>query len=138
MAPLVIMAAPINRNDTTRFMARPPLPWEPRARRRTTAVRSVTIALTGAIVKREARGVLGLETGGGPRLELVLFGRALERRGGDLAVRDRARHFVEVSGADEALVLDGGVALLAHRELPILHARVGRHALVAIAGRQLV
>src|SRR5262249_59530963 len=53
MAPIVIMAAPSNTNDTIRFMAGPPLPWD--AGRavgpRPAAMR--TIPLTAAGVKRE-------------------------------------------------------------------------------------
>src|SRR5439155_25926066 len=80
--------------------------------------------------------------GGRPRAlgpsELLLLGRVRERRGRDLAVGDGLRHLVEVARADEALVLDRGVAVrLAERELPVLESVVRCHPLVAVAARQL-
>src|SRR5438093_9965562 len=72
------------------------------------------------------------------RSELMLFGRVLECRGRALAGADQARHLVEVSGADEALMLDRRVAVsLEHLELAVLEPRVGAHALIAIAEGEL-
>ena len=47
-------------------------------------------------------------------------------------MRDSGGDFVEVGGADEALVADGAVALVGESELALLEVGVGEHAVVLI------
>src|SRR5258706_3723669 len=74
----------------------------------------------------------------GRRLELVLLGRVLERRRRALAAADHLRNLVEVTRADERLVLHRRVTLpRLGRELAVLERGVRRHAGLAVAVRQL-
>src|ERR1700683_187328 len=71
-------------------------------------------------------------------LKLRGFGRAGERGGGGRAAGDGLLHRVEVTRADEALMLDGFVAeRLFARELFFLQAAVGGHAVLFVIARQL-
>ena len=70
--------------------------------------------------------------------ELRLFGRAFQGRQRALTAADDLRNGVEVARTDERLVLDSPVAMVPlHVELPLLHPRVGQHALVAVGVGQL-
>src|SRR6185295_4999800 len=69
--------------------------------------------------------------------ELLVFGRAVQRRGRSGAAGDHLRDLVEVAGADLALVLDRGEALLGGGELLLLQLDEGGHAAARIAVRQL-
>src|SRR5207244_11645053 len=74
----------------------------------------------------------------GASLELLGFGRAVERGGGCLAVADHARQLVEPAGSDEGLVLHGAVAVgPLGLELAVLKPGVGGHAALAVLARQL-
>src|SRR5436190_15924578 len=74
-------------------------------------------------------GVLGVE-------ELLVFGRALQCGGRSLTL-DRRRHGIEVTGADFALVLDRGEALLGRREFLFLQLDEGAHVVARIAVGQV-
>src|ERR1019366_805788 len=65
--------------------------------------------------------------------ELLLFGRALQRRQRRLAAGDDLRDLVEVAGANEALVLHRGITVAVFAgEFLLLHARVGGHARIFV------
>src|SRR5262245_32132640 len=98
----------------------------------------------GPVSVRASKGDLlsgALAAARGPRshrFELLLLGRAPERRGRDLAAGHRHLDLVEVAGPDERLVLDGGVTVLPLQlELLLLEARVGQHPLLAVAAREV-
>ena len=62
----------------------------------------------------------------------------VERRGRSETARDSIRHFIEVAGADESLMPDGGVpGFLGEQELALLKAGVGGHTGRRVAARQL-
>src|SRR5688572_30701079 len=65
--------------------------------------------------------------------ELLLLGRTLERDGRGLAALDGLGHRVEVAGADLALVLDRGEALVGRRELGLLQLDEGAHLVPRVA-----
>src|SRR5260370_4281021 len=64
-------------------------------------------------------------------MELLGFGRALERGGLGVSAGDREIARVEVAGADLALVLDRGVAVPLGRELGLLQLAISSHAALA-------
>src|SRR5262249_28014154 len=83
---------------------------------------------------------------GGPRtsvtrspygFELRLLGRAAQRERRRVAAGDRGRHEVEPAGADLALVAGRRVGAPLALALPLLEPHVGRHALLAVAHREL-
>src|ERR1700738_4556163 len=65
--------------------------------------------------------------------ELLVFGGAVQRRGGRLARLDHLRHVVEVTGADLALVLHRGEAAPGGRELLLLQLDEGAHVVARVA-----
>src|SRR5918999_530167 len=69
--------------------------------------------------------------------ELLVLGRAVQRRGGRLAAGDHLGDLVEVAGADLALVLDRGEALLGGGELLLLQLDEGAHVLAGVAVGEL-
>src|SRR5688572_10255529 len=69
--------------------------------------------------------------------ELLVLGGAVQRRRGGLAARDDLRHFVEVTRADFALVLDGGEPLLRRRELLLLQFDERAHVVARVPVRKL-
>src|SRR3712207_3808618 len=71
------------------------------------------------------------------RLELLLLGGAGERRGGGGAAGDDLGHVVEVAGADLALVLGRGVAVLLGGELGLLQLGVGGHPPLPVVAGEL-
>src|SRR5262245_9535131 len=64
--------------------------------------------------------------------ELLVLGRAVERRRRGLARLDRLRHLVEVAGAHLALVLHCGEPLRGGGELGLLQPHEGAHALARV------
>src|ERR1700722_16349275 len=71
-------------------------------------------------------------------LELGGFGGTGERGGGSRTAGDGLLHGVEITGADEALMLRGGVAeFLLAGELFFLQTAVGGHAVLFVIARQL-
>src|SRR4051812_49042694 len=75
------------------------------------------------------RGLLVVE-------ELLVFGRALERRGRGVGL-DRGGHGVEVAGAHLTLVLDRREALVGGGELGLLQLDEGRHVVAGVAVGQV-
>src|SRR5204863_5410310 len=69
--------------------------------------------------------------------ELLVLGRAVQRRGRGGAAGDDLGDLVEVARAYLALVLDGGEALLGGGEFLLLQLDEGRHAAARVAVRQL-
>src|SRR5205814_6717871 len=69
--------------------------------------------------------------------ELLVFGRTGKRRRRRLAVLDRLRHGIEVTGADFALMLDRGEALFRGGEFLVLHFDECGHVLACVAVRKL-
>src|SRR5690348_72877 len=70
-------------------------------------------------------------------VELLGFGRALERGGLRLSAGDREIDRVEITSADLALVLDRGVAVPLGRELGLLQLAISRHAALAEGASKL-
>ena len=70
-------------------------------------------------------------------MELVLFGRTSQSRGGGQAGGDNLSDIVEVAGAHFALMLGRTVAMLFGRELRLLQFRIGLHSSIVIASREL-
>src|SRR5208282_3564636 len=79
----------------------------------------------GGSVRARGNAVLALN----PRtqVELFLLGGAVESGGDAFASGDGLSDVVEVSGADECLVLDGAVTFGLGGELLLLEGGVGRH-----------
>src|ERR1700740_140745 len=75
--------------------------------------------------------------GAAASMELLGFGRALERRGLRLSAGDREIDRVEVAGPDLALVLDRGVAVPLSRELGLLQLAITGHAALAESAGKL-
>src|SRR5260370_2925565 len=69
--------------------------------------------------------------------ELVLFGRAVQRRCRRGAAADGQRHLVVVAGADLSLVASGGVAARLAGELRLLEFGISSHAGALVGIRQL-
>src|SRR5688500_14322571 len=88
-------------------------------------------SLAGALTSRRELGLLSVLE------ELRVFGRAVQRGSRGLAAGDHLGDLVEVAGADLALVLDCGEALLGGGELLLLQLDEGAHLLARIAVRQL-
>ena len=61
-------------------------------------------------------------------VKLLRFGRAGQGRGRRIAAGNDLRDFVEIPGADEALVRDGTVAEFLRGEFFLLQFRISRHA----------
>src|SRR5690606_35001430 len=75
----------------------------------------------------------GAAAGGG---ELLFLGGAGQGRQRGQAAVDHAVQGVEIAGADFALVLGGGVAVLLGGELRLLQLHVGGHLPCLVAARQ--
>src|SRR5271154_1923902 len=73
----------------------------------------------------------------GMRMELIGFRRSVQRRGRRLPARNNLRDFVEISRADEALMLHGLVPELLSRKLLLLKPRISSHPGISITARQV-
>src|SRR6478672_9418005 len=69
--------------------------------------------------------------------ELLALGTAGHGAGGELPGRDRILHRVEISRADEGLVLGGAIAGALLCKFALLELRVAVHALVAVGAGEL-
>src|SRR5947199_10475099 len=67
-----------------------------------------------------------------PSMKLLGFGRPAQRRGGGFPVSDESRHFVEVAGADFALMFSLGVTIGLGWELCLLQVVLGSHSALAV------
>ena len=65
-------------------------------------------------------------------MKLLGFGRPAQRRGGGFPAGDESRHFVEVAGADFALMFSRGVTIGLGCELCLLQFGIGRHSALAV------
>src|SRR5688500_12170895 len=84
-----------------------------------------------------AGGYEASRRGGALLVELRFLGRTPQRDGGGLAALDGLGHRVEVAGADLALVLDRGEALVGRGELRFLQLDEGAHLAARVAVRQV-
>src|SRR6185369_3231876 len=69
--------------------------------------------------------------------ELLVFGRAVQRRGGGFPARNHGGDLVEVARAYLALVLDRGEAFFGGGELLLLQLDEGAHVVARVAVREL-
>src|ERR1700730_4441742 len=70
-------------------------------------------------------------------VKLFSFRRACQSRGGRIAARNDLSDFVEVAGADEALVRDGAVAEFLRGKFFLLEFRIGGHTGLRVTAREM-
>ena len=92
--------------------------------------------LRGAVPQRCVGSASDHRCGRARRMELLGLGAAGHGAGGMRSGGDGGLHGVEISGADERLVLGGAVTGPLLAELALLHLRITEHAVLAVGRGQ--